>query len=114
MITSFVAMAQGIIEIESYSHFFVSIGSLIPLSTFLTKVVCELIPKIEGFRKQLVSWTIGIGLSLAGKYLHLGSFSDLAIWETLLYGFLVGLGSNGFYDIPAVKKILEYFMSNKK
>jgi hypothetical protein len=115
-LTTAVAFSQsiiGIVDVQSYSNFFVSIGSLIPLVTFLTKILYELVPKITGSWKQICAWVIGIGLAFAGKYLLLGMFGDLTIVETITYGLLVGLGANGFYDIPVVKKFISFFQTNK-
>lgn len=118
LLISFVGMTfsqdiGGIINPDTYSGFFVSVFSMIPLITFFTGLFYKWIPSIKGFWKQVSSWVVAIGLALGAKYLGLGIFTDLEILKTIGYGFLAGLGANGFYDIPKVKEFMELIKIKK-
>jgi hypothetical protein len=56
--------------------------------------------------KQLASWTISISLSFVGWYQGLGIFAGTTWITTIIYGLILGLVSNGVFDISIVKSFL--------
>ena len=54
--------------------------------------------------RQVIAWVISVGLTVGGYFLGLITVAD-PVWLTLTAtGIVVGLVSNGFYDIPAIKE----------
>ena len=62
-----------------------------------------------GFIKvgQLISWVVSIGLSFLAQFFGLGMFETLSVLQTVLYGIILGLGANAFYDIAVVQYLLD-------
>lgn len=62
-----------------------------------------------GWLKQVISWLVAIGLTFAAWAIGiLPSLGEPAWLYVLIQGVCVGLVSNGFYDIPAIKKFYEW------
>ena len=61
--------------------------------------------------KQITSWVISIGLSFVGNYFGLGIFAGTTVLQTILYGFILGLVSNGVFDISIIKSLFTMFQS---
>lgn len=57
--------------------------------------------------KQLVAWLSGAALSLAAWALELIKFGDPQWLGVLMLAIVVGLSSNGVYDIPTIKKFVD-------
>ena len=55
---------------------------------------------------QVIAWLVSIGLTVGAYFLDLVTVAE-PTWLTLtMTGLLVGLASNGIYDIPAVKEFM--------
>lgn len=56
--------------------------------------------------KQVVSWVTSIVLTIAGYFAGTITLNE-PVWLTIiLTGVIVGLSSNGIYDIPKVKELV--------
>jgi hypothetical protein len=56
--------------------------------------------------RQIIAWAISIALTVGGYFLGLVSVAD-PVWLTLTAtGLIVGLVSNGIYDIPVIKEFI--------
>lgn len=69
--------------------------------------------KAEGFWAQLTSWGIGSLLSVGAWALKLIEFGDPIWLGVVALCVVVGLSSNGVYDIPAIKAFVDsWFKKN--
>lgn len=56
--------------------------------------------------KQVVSWATSIMLTVGGYFAGTVTLNE-PVWATIiLTGVIVGLSSNGIYDIPKVKELI--------
>lgn len=100
----------GINFIESFSTF----SGLAALNVFICQLIFNLTKLTIGWLKQVISWVLPILLCIIGYLTGIGMFSEyvlLPVWQGWVYTILVGLGigltSNGIYDVPLVKQLLE-------
>ena len=63
--------------------------------------------KIEGFGAQLVSWAVGAGFSVGAWAIRMVTFGDPVWLGVVALCVVVGLSSNGVYDIPAIKAFVD-------
>ena len=61
----------------------------------------------EGFWAQLTAWAVGSGLSVGAWALKLIAFGDPVWLGVVCLCVVVGLSSNGVYDIPAIKAFVD-------
>ena len=69
----------------------------------------------QGFWPQLVAWITGAVLTVGGYFLGLVSCIGEPVWLALicLCG-VVGLSSNGIYDIPYIKSLVDKLLPKKE
>lgn len=71
--------------------------------------------EIKGFWKQLISWLVGAGLSVGAWALKMVTFGDPVWLGIVALCIVVGLSSNGVYDIPTIKAFVDsWFFTGKK
>ena len=63
--------------------------------------------KTEGFWSQLVSWLVGTGLSVGAWAIKMVTFGDPVWLGIVALCVVVGLSSNGVYDIPTIKAFVD-------
>ena len=91
-----------IIGIFSESFWYIA-----PILVALTTTVAGLIN--QGFKvkqawvKQIISWVIGSGFSVGAWVLKLITFGNPVWLGIVCLCVVIGLASNGFYDIPTIK-----------
>ena len=71
-----------------------------------TTVITEIINKKlnpNGVWKQVISWTVSIVLTVIAYFSGSYEFPGIPYITVPVTGLVVGLASNGFYDIPYVK-----------
>lgn len=61
----------------------------------------------KGFGPQLVSWIVGSALSVGGWFLGLIPLGAPTWLAVVCLCAVVGLSSNGIYDIPFIKGIID-------
>lgn len=62
--------------------------------------------------KQVVSWVISIILTVGGYFAGTITLNE-PVWLTIiLTGIIVGLSSNGIYDIPKIKELINKITKN--
>ena len=92
-------------------NFWLTATIIATMTTTLTGVINSRI-KPNGVWKQVVSWVVSIALTVGCYFLNLITVSN-PVWLTLaLTGFVVGLASNGIYDLPAMRKWITSWISN--
>lgn len=62
---------------------------------------------IKGFWKQLISWFISIALTIGTYYIGIVEMKDPIWLSMILTGLVVGLASNGIYEIPVMKNFIK-------
>ena len=62
----------------------------------------------QKFLRQLMAWIIAIIILVLGDVFNIKIVYtwDFPIWLALIHGFAAGLASNGWFDIPILKAIL--------
>lgn len=63
--------------------------------------------KASGFWAQLTAWVIGSGLSVGAWAIKLIEFGDPVWLGVVALCVVVGLSSNGVYDIPTIKAFVD-------
>ena len=64
----------------------------------------------EGFWPQLVAWLTGAVLTVGGWFLGLIPLGQPTWLAVVCLCGVVGLSSNGIYDIPFIKSIIDKFL----
>lgn len=85
---------------------FASFGGIALLTSFLAAFFNGLLKVVKSFHKQLLAWAVGIVILVVTDLINFGYASDFPIWLALVHGFAAGLASNGVYDVPTLKSIL--------
>ena len=62
--------------------------------------------KVKGTLAQIQSWVISILLGIFCAWLNFGIFNGVDTKGGILYGVLIGLISNGIFDMSFVKQLL--------
>ena len=86
---------------------------LVALTTGLSGVINQGLKIEKAWLKQLISWVIGSGLSVGAWALNLLSFGNPIWLGVVCLCVVVGLASNGFYDIPTIKNFVDSWFVKK-
>lgn len=97
-----------------YGATFATFASLVAA----TPVVTEFIKKILGgnlpsWLNQLISWVVGVGLTMLAWGFNLGFLSDTSWQMALLYGFGASLCANGVFDTALVQWLISVIGKKK-
>ena len=79
---------------------------LVTLTVALAGVINNAL-KTEGFWSQLVAWLVGTGLSVGAWAIKMVTFGDPVWLGVVALCVVVGLSSNGVYDIPTIKAFVD-------
>lgn len=78
------------------------LAALVVVGTeYLTKYT-----KVEGTLAQIQSWVVAIILGIFCAWLNFGIFNGVDTKGGVLYGILIGLISNGIFDIKLIRELL--------
>lgn len=79
------------------------------LTAFLATFLNGFLKLVNKFPRQLCAWLVAIAIVLLGDFLNIKVVYtwDFPWWLAILHGFAAGLASNGWFDIPTLKKILD-------
>lgn len=96
-------------------YYFTSNLSLASLVVIVFQFINDKILKHKANKTwtQILTWILSIILSYAGYYFNIGMFSGLDIYNLIFNGIIVGLISNGIYDLQIVQYILSFIKTNK-
>ena len=89
---------------------------LVTLTTTFSGLLNQGLQKVwdvPGWFKQLVSWVFGAGLSVAAWGLKVITFGNPVWLGVIALAVVVGLSSNGVYDIPLIKSWIEKWFVKK-
>lgn len=80
---------------------------LMSITVALTGALDSLFKVQKGWVKQLISWLVGAGLSVGAWAIKMIEFGDPVWLGVVALAVVVGLSSNGIYDIPAIKAFID-------
>ena len=86
---------------------------LVALTTGLSGVINQGLKIEKAWLKQLISWVLGSGLSVGAWALKVLTFGTPAWLGIVCLCVVVGLASNGFYDIPTIKNFINSWFAKK-
>lgn len=86
---------------------------LVALTTALTGVINQGFKIKQPWLKQLISWVIGAGFSVGAWALKLLAFGNPVWLGVVALCVVVGLASNGVYDIPTIKNFIDSWFTTK-
>ena len=91
-----------------YVEAFETLAALVAATPVITQAVKKIINKdLPSWANQLISWVIGILLTMFGWFFNLGFLEPMTWWAALIVGFGVSLAANGVFDTGFVKWLLE-------
>ena len=91
-----------------FSEAFWYIAPLLMSATVaVTGLINGLFKITKGFWPQFVSWCVGSAFAIAAWALKLVEFGDPVWLGVVALAVVVGLSSNGIYDIPAIKAFVD-------
>lgn len=106
---------ETLIGIFSESFWYVA-PILVTITTTLSGLLNQGLQKVwdvPAWFKQLVSWVFGAGLSVAAWGLKVITFGNPVWLGVIALAIVVGLSSNGIYDIPFIKSWIEKWFVKK-
>ena len=80
---------------------------LVTLTVAITGVINNLFNISNGIWPQVVSWVVGTLLSVGTTLLKFITFGTPVWLGVVCLACVVGLSSNGIYDIPTIKKFVD-------
>lgn len=87
-------------------NFWATAAALATMSTFISGEIISL-TKANSIWRQVIAWTVSIALTVGAYFLGTITVAE-PVWLTLATtGVIVGLASNGIYDIPAMKALIK-------
>lgn len=103
--------------IINFKDWFVSLTSVSVLIAFVAAFVNGIFKVENAFLRQVVAWLVGIVAVVGSDLLNFGFAADLPIMVAVIQGIISGFTSNGAYDIPWIKVVLnaiENWFNTKK
>lgn len=76
---------------------------LVTMTTALAGLINQCFKIQQGWLKQLISWVLGGGLSVGAWTIKMITFGDPVWLGVVCLCVVVGLASNGFYDISVIR-----------
>lgn len=80
---------------------------LMSLTVAITGVINGAFKIVKGMWPQIVSWVVGSAVSVGAWALKLIEFGDPVWLGVVALCVVVGLSSNGVYDIPTIKAFVD-------
>lgn len=84
---------------------------LMALTVALAGVINGAFKITKGMWPQVVAWIVGAALSVATWALRLIEFGEPVWLGVVMLAIVVGLSSNGVYDIPTIKAFVDKWFS---
>lgn len=88
--------------------------SLSAVTVFIAGLINGKFNIVNGFWPQLVSWLTGSVLSVGAWFFGLVPVGEPAWLAVTVLCVVVGLSSNGIYDIPTIQKFVDKLLAAKK
>ena len=104
---------ENIVGIFSESFWWVA-PILASATVAVAGVINGLFKITNGIWPQVVAWVVGSGLSVAAWALKLITFGDPVWLGIVCLCAVVGLSSNGIYDVPTIKNFIDNLFTKKE
>lgn len=86
---------------------------LVTLTTAITGLINQGFKVKPAWARQLISWVMGSGLSVGAWALKVITFGNPVWLGVVCLCVVVGLASNGIYDIPTIKNFVDSWFVKK-
>lgn len=103
---------EVILGIFSESFWYVA-PILVAMTTGIAGLINQGFKVQKAWVKQLISWVLGAGLSVGAWALKVIAFGNPVWLGIVCLCVVVGLASNGFYDIPTIKNWINSWFVKK-
>lgn len=97
-----------------YDAVFLSLSAIVAMIPLMVEIVKGFFPSMEGIVTQIVSWVVGIGITMFGWWQHLGFLDGIEWYIALLYGLGSGLAANGIADTGLIEWVIGLFRRKSK
>ena len=87
---------------------------LMTVTVALSGAINSLFKVAKPFVKQLISWLVGALLSVGAWAIKLVEFGDPVWLGVVALCIVIGLSSNGVYDIPTIKAFINKLFPDNK
>lgn len=104
---------ENILGIFSIEFWYIA-PILVALTTSLSGVINQSFGIDKAWLKQLISWIVGSVLSVGSWALKMLTFGNPIWLGVVCLCVVVGLASNGFYDIPTIKNFINSWFAKKE
>ena len=96
------------------TDFWYMASSLSAVTVFIAGLINSKFNIVNGFWPQLVAWITGSVLSVAAWFFGLVAVGEPTWVAVIVLCGVVGLSSNGIYDIPTIKNFIDKRTASKK
>ncbi len=103
---------ENIIGIFSESFWYIA-PMLMTITVAFSGLINQACKINKAWVKQLISWIIGAGLSVGAWALKMITFGNPVWLGVVSLAIVVGLSSNGLYDIPTIKNWINSWFVKK-
>ena len=107
------AMAQDGGGMSGIDWAFGSFAALCAVIPFIVEIIKSAVA-MSSLAKQIVSWALGLVISMALWYFDFGFVAGVQWWLAAIYGVGAGLVSNGVFDTGLITKIFEALFGKKQ
>lgn len=97
-------------EFENVFTTFVALVAAIPVVVEFLKKLFRVTSETPNWIVQLLSWGVGIVMTLFGWYFNLGFLESLTWYWAIIYGFGASLAANGVADTKIIEWIFSLFI----
>ena len=97
-----------------YDAVFLSLSAIVAVIPLIVEIVKGFFPSMSGGVTQIVSWVVGIGITMFGWWQHLGFLDGIEWYIALLYGLGSGLAANGIADTGLIEWVIGLFCRKSK
>ena len=96
------------------TDFWYMASSLSAVTVFIAGLINGKFNIVNGFWPQLVAWITGSVLSVGAWFFELVAVGEPTWVAVIVLCGVVGLSSNGIYDIPTIKNFIDKRFTSKK
>lgn len=96
------------------TDFWYMASSLSAVTVFIAGLINSKFNIVNGFWPQLVAWITGSVLSVGAWFFELVAVGEPTWVAVIVLCGVVGLSSNGIYDIPTIKNFIDKRFTSKK
>lgn len=103
-------MAQTYTVVNTdFGNVYGSLAALVAAIPVVVEIIKKFLPKLPSWSIQLISWIVGIGVTMFGWWMNLGFLDNIPWYIALMYGFGASLAANGIADTGLVQWLVGLF-----